>query len=284
VKSGILIVLVFGIFIAVFSFSAQARDFSPFVELPFELKSGYLVFSVPIEPSGSLSLLFDTGCQTTTIGKDVLVNANREQAITLLLGTRKLKIEDYHIKPRKVLSKTLGQKIDGVIGNDFLHRYTVKIDFNNRMLSLFDSEEFVTYPEGDDVGIEVNSLVSSVPLTITFQSGKQVEGEFMIDTGAPINVLINYPVAEKNGLYTSLEMRKGREFRTQEDVQTAAAVQVESVRIGNFECAGVEIYISTSKRGLFAVSKYEGIVGNKFFQNFNVIFDYKRKKLHIEKH
>ena len=32
------------------------------------------------------------------------------------------------------------------------------------------------------------------------------------------------------------------------------------------------------------VSKYAGIVGNKFFQNFNVIFDYKRKRLHIEKY
>jgi hypothetical protein len=58
----------------------------------------------------------------------------------------------------------------------------------------------------------------------------------------------------------------------------------KSVRIGNLECADMEIYISTSKKGLFAVTKYAGIVGNKFFQNFNVIFDYKRKKLHLEKY
>jgi len=54
--------------------------------------------------------------------------------------------------------------------------------------------------------------------------------------------------------------------------------------IGKFGCSDLEIYISTSKRGLLAGSKYAGIVGNKFFQNFNVLFDYKRKRLHIEKY
>jgi hypothetical protein len=152
------------------------------------------------------------------------------------------------------------------------------------MLSLFDREEFVINPEGDDVGIEVNSLVSSVPLALTFPGGHQVKGDFIIDTGAPINVLINSPFAEKNRLYKILEMRKEREFKTQADVQAAAAALAESIGIGNFECADMEIYISISRKGLFAGSKYAGIVGNKFFQNFNVIFDYKRKRLHIEKY
>jgi hypothetical protein len=264
--------------------SIQDRDKSPFAEFPIELKSGYIIFSVPKEPSGSLSFLFDTGCQTTTLSNDVLEKANRKKAIIPHLGTRTLIIDDYHISPIKTLFKSHGHQIDGVIGNDILHRYTIKIDFNKRVLSLFDSEEFVTYPEGDDVGIEVNSLVSSVPLTITFPGGKKIDGEFMIDLGAPINVLINSPVAEINGLFTTLEMRKEREFRTQADVQTAVAALAESVRIGKFECADMDIYISTSEKGLFAVTKYAGIVGNKFFQNFNVIFDYKRKRLHIEKY
>ena len=135
----------------------QARDNSPFVQIPFELKSSYVAFSLPIEPSGTLSLLFDTGCQTTTIVKDVLRDTSRRQAITLLLGSHKLKIENYHISPRTVLSKAHGQTIDGVIGNDLLHRYTVRIDHKNRLLSLFDSEELITYPTGDSVEIEVNS-------------------------------------------------------------------------------------------------------------------------------
>jgi hypothetical protein len=73
-------------------------------------------------------------------------------------------------------------------------------------------------------------------------------------------------------------------LRNGTNVQTAVAALVESVRIGHFECANMEIYISTSKRGLFAVTKYAGIIGNKFFQNFNVIFDYKRKRLNLEKY
>lgn len=274
----------FAIILLAFSISAQARNASPFVQIPFELKSDYLVFPVPIEPSGSLSLLFDTGCQTTTISQNVLAMVNREQSITLILGTRKLRIDDYHIRPATPLSKKPSQKIDGVIGNDILHRYIVKIDYQKKVLSLFDNQESITYPDGDELRIGVNSLVSSVPLIITFPGGQQVEGEFVIDTGAPIDVLINSPIAKKNGLYTILDTSKYRKFKTLADIQTAASVQTKTVRIGKFVCADMEIYISTSNKGLFAGSKYAGFVGNKFFQNFNVIFDYKRKRLHIEKY
>jgi predicted aspartyl protease len=284
VKNLILVSLKSAIIILVFFISVQARDISPFVQIPFELKSGYIVFEIPIDPSGSVFFLFDTGCQTTTISKDVLAKGGRDPSITLLLGTRRLKIEEYHIRPRNPLSKATGQKIDGVIGNDLLHRYRVKIDYQKGLISLFDNQESITYPDGEELRIGVNSLVSSVPLSINFLGGQKVEGEFVIDTGAPINVLINSPVAEKNGLYTILDMSKDREFKTLAAVQTAAAVRTESVRIGKFECTDMEIYISTTSKGLFAVSKYAGIVGNKFFQNFNVIFDYKRQKLHLEKH
>ncbi|UCE40263.1 MAG: aspartyl protease family protein [Candidatus Aminicenantes bacterium] len=262
----------------------QTKNLSPFALIPFDLKSGYIVFDVPIEHSGSLSLLFDTGCQTTTFGKNALGYANRDKTITLQLGSQKLKIDDYHVNPRESLSKSLGQKVDGVIGNDILHRYTVRIDYENRLLSLFDREEFVTYPEGDDVGIEVNSLVSSVLLAITFAGGKKIEGEFVIDTGAPINVLINSPLAEKHGLDTFVEKGTEKKFKTQAALHTATSSLAKFVRIGQFQCDDMEIFISTSKKGLFAVTKYAGIVGNKFFQNFNVIFDYKRKRIHLEKY
>lgn len=265
-------------------FRVRAKEASPFVKIPFELKSGYIVFSVPTESYGFLTLLFDTGCQTLTLRKDLRVNPDREQAIAIVLGPRKLIIDNYHINQSSRLSKRLNQKIDGVIGNDILHRYTVQIDYKEEKISLYDGEGFVNYPHGDDVRIEVNSLVSSVPLTVTLTGGKLIEGEFMIDTGAPINLLINSPVAEEYGLYKSMKMDKKKEFRTLGDVQAAAAAMTKSVRIGEYECDNVEIHISTSKKGLFAATRYAGIVGNAFLKKFNVIFDYHRKRLHLEKH
>jgi hypothetical protein len=193
-------------------------------------------------------------------------------------------IDNFHIRPQTGISKKTRQQIDGVIGNDLLHRYTVKIDYADRRLSLFDKEDFIALPESDDVAIEVNALVSSVPLTLTFPGGQQVEGEFMIDTGAPINVLINSPFVEKHGLSSLVDKKKERKFRTLADTQTATAVLAKTVRIANFQCEGMELFVSTSDKGLFAVTKYAGIVGNKFFQNFNVIFDYKRKRLNLEKY
>jgi hypothetical protein len=254
------------------------------VQIPFEIKSGYIIFQVPVEPSGSICLLFDTGCQTTTFDKRVLERFGKKNAVTLKLGAHELTIENYHLRPQTGIAEKTGQQNDGVIGNDLLHRYTVKIDYGNRKLSLFAKENFIAFPDGSDIGIEVNKLVSSVPLVITFPGGQVVEGNFVIDTGAPVNVLINSPFAEEHGLSSLVEMKKEREFRTMADTQTASSFLAKSIRIGTTECNDMEIFISTSDKGLFAVTKYVGIVGNKFFQNFNVIFDYKRKRLNLEKY
>jgi hypothetical protein len=283
VKNNRTIPFFIGIIAVAFTLSGQVRSISPFVQIPFELRSGYLIFSVPAISTGPLTLLFDTGCQTMNVSKNVSENRGNQQPVTLVLGTRKLTIDNYRVSSDSDLSKRLGQKIDGIIGNDILFRYQVKIDYKHRVLSLFDSEELVTSTNGEDIAIGVNSLVSSVPLVITFSGGKRVKGEFVIDTGAPINVTINSPFVEKNGLSTLLEGSKERKFKTQADIQTAIAALAESIRIGRFECVDKEIFISTSTKGLFAGSRYAGIVGNKFFQNFTVIFDYMRKRLHIDK-
>jgi predicted aspartyl protease len=283
-KKIITVLFLLGIISHLFSFSVEARDVSPVAQIPLKLESGYLVLTLPVESSGSLSFVFDTGCQTTAIGQDVFKKVNRDQTITLLLGTQKLKIDNYRINDFTALSKKLGQKIDGIIGNDILHRYTVNVNFNNNVLTLFNSREFITNPDGEDIRIGVNSLVSSLPLRITFPGGQQIEGEFVIDTGAPVTVIINSPLAEESGLYANLDKSKELKFKLKADVQTAVDVLAESVRIGKFECVAMHIFISTSNRGLFAVSKYAGIVGNGFLRNFNVIFDYRRKRLNIEKY
>ncbi len=237
-----------------------------------------------VESAGSLSFVFDTGCQTTNISQDFSKKVNTDQAITLLLGAQKLKIDNFRISDLSAISKKIGQKIDGVIGNDILRRYTVKVNFRNNALTLFDSRELITNPNGEDIRIGVNSLVSSLPLKITFPGGHQIEGEFVIDTGAPVTVIIHSPLAEKSGLYANLDKSKELKFKLKADVQTAAEVLAESVRIGKFECEDMHIFLSTSNRGLFAVSKYAGIVGTGLLRNFNVIFDYKRKRLNIEKY
>lgn len=283
-KNIITVLYLLGITSHLFSFPAQARDISPVAQIPLRLESCYLMLTMAVESAGPFSFVFDTGCQTTNIGQEAFEKINRKRAITLLLGTQRLKIDNYRINDLSAISKKTGHKIDGVIGNDILHRYTVKVDFNNNVFSLFDSKELITNPDGEDIRIGVNSLVSSLPLTITFPGGQQIEGEFVIDTGAPVTVVINSPLAERNGLYANLDESKELKFNLKADTQTAAEVLVESVRIGKFECAGMHIFISTSSRGLFDVSKYAGIVGTGFLRKFNVIFDYKRKRLNIERY
>jgi hypothetical protein len=251
------------------------------VGIPFELKSGYVIFTVLLGSFGPLDFLLDTGCQTTVIHEETLGTRDKGQALVMLLGTHEFKIDNYHIRPLSALPKAIGQEIDGVIGNDLFHGFTVKLDFEQKLLFIYDSEDFIANPRGEEIELNVNTLVSSLVLSLSFPDGKELEGEFVIDTGAPISVLLNSPIAEQHGI--NVDPEKNREFKTQADVQTAVEITSDIIRIGAIECVNVPIFISTSNKGLFAVKRYAGLVGTGLLQNFNVIFDYTRNRVNLEK-
>lgn len=54
------------------------------------------------------------------------------------------------------------------------------------------------------------------------------------------------------------------------------------LNLGSFELAHMPVLISTSDKGLFAVTKYDGIVGTTLLRRFNVILDYRRNRLRVE--
>jgi len=263
------------------SHSLRGDEATPLLEIPFELKNNYVVFSVPVRSFGTLDLLLDTGCQTTVIHEETLGSRDKEQALVMLLGTHEHKIEKYHVRPLSAHPKAIGRMIDGVIGNDLFHNFTVKLDFEQNILSIFDNEEFIANSKGEEIKLNVNPLVSSLILNLTLPDGKQLEGEFMIDTGAPIAMVLSSPAANELGI--TVDQEKNKTFKTQADVQTAVEIMSESIRIGELECKSVPVYVSTSNTGLFAITKYAGIVGTGLMKYFSVIFDYKRNRLNLKK-
>lgn len=254
---------------------------SPLAEIPFELRSNYIVFQVSFEKFGRLRLLLDTGCQTTVLNAEIMDTGNRNAPLTMFLGERELIIGTYHLRSLQRHAQALGVEIDGIIGNDLFHNFTVRIDFNRSRLFIYDQKEIVTNPKGEDSHLEINPLVSSIELTMTLPLGKKITGEFVIDTGAPITIVLNSPLAQKYGILP--DASKSREFKTQAADQTAVEVMTESIGIGEIQLKNVPIYVSTTSEGLFAVTRYAGLVGTGMLKNFNVIFDYKRSRLNLEK-
>jgi hypothetical protein len=254
---------------------------APPAEIPFELKSNYIIFQVPSERFGTLRLLLDTGCQTTVINTEIIGEKDQNLPLTLLLGEQKLLIKKYHLRPRSTPPKAIGPEIDGVIGNDIFHNFIVKLDFSQKRLLIFDKDTIISNPQGEDIPLTVNPLVSSMRLKLVFPDAKELEGEFVIDTGAPITVILNSPVAKQHGIQA--DASKNREFKTQAAVQTAVEVKTRTIQVGQTQLQDLPVYISTSDKGLFAVTKYAGMVGTGLLRNFNVIFDYSGNRLSLEK-
>jgi hypothetical protein len=253
----------------------------PITETPFELISGYIIFPIIMETSDSMNFLFDTGCQTTVFSEEVHKKSGNAPTIVLTVGSLEIEIDTFHFRSLANISKRLGKTIGGVIGNDILHNFTVTLDFRRSLIGLHDSGGLVANPEGEDIKIGVNPLISSLPLEITFPTGQLIVGNFVIDTGAPISVLLNSPIAKEHGL--NVDPNTNKEFKTQEAVQTAAEIQADVLQVGGFKLSDVSMFVSTTDKGLFAVTAYAGIVGTGLLRNFNVIFDYERERINLER-
>lgn len=77
-----------------------------------------------------------------------------------------------------------GRAPDGILGYDFLRRYVVLLDYENRAIEIYDPSSYEN--DGPDSGIvlDTSSRQPYVTAVIATADGRRAEGRFLIDTGS----------------------------------------------------------------------------------------------------
>jgi hypothetical protein len=130
-----------------------------------------VIKGVPVINADDKKLLIDTGSpMSLATGGSVGLTGNEFQVHTNLPG---VSLES--------ISKSLGSRIDGLIGMDILQDFAITLDYANRYVE-FDADEF----EGDEVDLK---LVMTMPIIEISVNGKNEEVIF--DTGADLSYILN---------------------------------------------------------------------------------------------
>lgn len=286
----------------------------PEVLAEFKIEGGAKPIFLPVTFDGKeYQFILDTGATTTVFDvslKDKLGRRFLWPVKGKAAGGKTIKVELFRIPQAylgplslkdcgliavidlELLSSTLGRKIHGLIGMDFLKKHIVQIDFDERLISFHKSTSdggifsFLrpqknVHPDwGEKVPIKYK-LFSSLPYINSNVDGNKVS--FLIDTGA-------FGWSKKGSVTLSgnLESRIFEKVRsetfsgTKKSMITTVAGKVISdsrkfTVIGRFAIGSFEY-----KDFIFEES-YESILGIPFLCRHLVTFDFPNHKMYLKK-
>ncbi len=276
---------------------AGPRSGERITTLPFELHDNRLVVSITLEGQGPFKVIFDTGGSNVItpevrklLGTKVLSTGETTGAGegtaeistvrlgSMVLGGLHLRNQDFLVVDLSGIKKTFRfERLDGLVGYEVLQRARAKIDFDRKVIDLFEPE-----PGRQRKGsLQPFRLVEQRPVIPGAIEGRSAQ--ILIDTGDRSNLTLFERFAAATGLDAA--------FRDQEAILTGVGVggpipgkiaTIARLDLGRIAIQDVVARLPTTKSGLFATSELSASIGIGLLQGFNLEFDYQNGLLSLE--
>jgi predicted aspartyl protease len=271
----------------------------PVARIPFELNGNILLLPVRVNGSAPLSFVLDTGAQGSsvnatlagklglTLGREgrahgaggSVVN-HRIADVTLGIGDARLEKLDIATMPLTALENNAGRPLDGILGSDLFRRYVVEIDYETSRISLYEPSGFDAAGRGEGLRLRFEDRHPYVRARVTVPGRQPLEGEFVVDLGSALPViLLPSFIAEKNlraSLPPTLETF-GRGVGGEVGLPMGRASRLE---LGGHSLDGP--VTAFPRDGWFGRPDKAGNIGSAILRRFRVTFDYSRKQMFLE--
>jgi hypothetical protein len=312
--------MLIGIFLALFSNKvaaqvfdlAQHRTFTK-EEVPFRFEGNFILVSVLFNNLLPLTFILDTGAEYSILTKKEIadfLNIDYQKRYTLygadmqeelyayLSKNISLQMGDLQATHRSILvleedyfrfEEYSGLQIHGILGADFLKRFTLQIDYQKQMVTFFSPVYFKNKVKinKDNVDLLPFTLIKSKPYIrcTTHLYGEEINTlNYLIDTGAGLSLL----------LYTSIDSLKNAQVKMlNSPIGLGLGGKLEGYvgRIKNFQFASKsfpELITKFQQKPIFfdslMITPRDGIIGNNILSAFSkVIFDYNTSNIIVSK-
>lgn len=177
--------------------------------------------------------------------------------------------------PILALKEILGQRIDGILGQQYLSDACVEIDLRHGFLRAVKPDTLAAAGFAQ-IPVTKRDYRIFVPMQVRIEPGHVVEGEFLLDVGSAGIVDIAAPMARKAGfgdirgkkvLYNTLSGGIGGE-------SSYMRYRAQSVALGKYIFNGVLVDVSQNESGVMARDDISGLIGNKLLERFDCVIDF----------
>jgi Aspartyl protease/PDZ domain len=272
---------------------------TPLTTIEFTRHGGLIYLPVSVAGNDPLSFILETGAQPSIVDSDIALALGLGHGATSTAsgagaGTAKLSVlENVSLQAGKVrvpkplviatpfepLSKMTGHPTDGALGNDFIGRFVVSIDFASNQIDLYDpsfdpGEEF-----GEAIPVSVESGHALIDATLSLSDGRTIGGRFAVDTGARPSAVISSSFVDQHGLLDAVPQLYNVTGRGLVGTSEVPLGRVQSIGIGPFKIDEPVCGFSRDRSGAFATQPWAGVIGNAIWQRFRMTIDYRRKRI-----
>ncbi len=258
----------------------------------FENINGHIVIKGIFNDKDTLKLIFDSGGQNLGLSKKVIENLNLEpddqdtamgpggMILIPAYTDQSLKIGNIKIDSIRVgeLPFEMGD-IDGVVGEEILKRYKVKIDNDLHRIIIADNINQIPEP-----GISIDILdYKPVPIINASFTYAEVNynADFGVDLGAQLEISLFTPFVNQNELIDKSLKLDTLKLRGVEGEFIAFESNCELVQISEYLFSDIKVILNQQSQGVVNFQYPAGIIGNKLVNKFNITFDYANNQLYL---
>jgi len=268
-------------------------------KVKFRLAGGaqpLILLPVQVNDRGPFDFILDTGAGTSllsselatqlkvkTIGSKEGHSAGGKVSVSLAkvdsfaVGETKLHGVDVGIVDLAQIGKTIGAKIDGDLGYNFLKHFCVTIDYCNCEIRFDDPKRVESYGRGAKTEVPIRLASPAKPLILVdVHANGRGPFQFAIDTGTSTTAMAP-ELAKQLGVESS-PVGAGTTGGAPVDF---SAGTLQSFQLGGAKIDNMAVVVADFFTMLNAAigANLDGIVGYNFLRNYKVAIDYPGKTL-----
>jgi predicted aspartyl protease len=271
-------------------------------KVTFRLAGGaqpLILLPVEVNGEGPFEFILDTGAGTSLLSSELgqklgikiigskegqsaggAVSVSLARVSSLAVASAKLDDVDVGLVDLSQIGKTVGAKIDGDLGYNFLKHFRVTLDYRKNEIRFDDPKRFELAGQSTAVTEVVMRLAGPAKPLILVDVYANGRGpfQFAIDTGTSTTA-ITPELAKQLGV-ASLPIGAATTGGAPVDVTAGVlqSFQVGDARIDNLAVVVADFFAMLSDA---LGAKLDGIVGYNFLRNYKVALDYPNKMLSL---
>jgi hypothetical protein len=209
--------------------------------------------------------------------------AHGSQAVHLRALGETLSVAEPTVLTLGHVARTEGRRVDGLLGNDFLSRHVVEIDYAHSTITLHGPAGYMPPPNAVIVPLQLDTGWPIAEATVTTRGGTPIPCHLIIDTGVRGVVTLFRPFSKRYGLLDSpgglhhFVIGVGAGGISRGDVG-----RLNALSLGSRTFAQPVAIFSRDTSGIFAMDGPDGIVGGELLRRHRVTFDYPHRRMILE--
>jgi predicted aspartyl protease len=270
-------------------------------KVKFRLPGGaqpLILLPVKVNGEGPFEFILDTGAGTSLLSSELAkqlevkiigskegqsaggkVSVSLAKVDSLAVAETKLDNVDVGIVDLSHIGKTIGAKIDGDLGYNFIKHFRITLDYGNCEIRFEDPKRVERFGRTAQTQVAMRLANPAKPLILVdVHANGRGPFQFAIDTGTSTTA-ITPELAKKLGI-ASRPIGAGTTAGAHVDVTAGAlkSFQVGGAKIDNMTVVVADFFPMLSN----AIGvKLDGIVGYNFLRNYKVVIDYPGEMLSL---